>query len=61
MKTAVKKPRRNKSKKVNVKIDHPDFQCDATMTESKALTFVKRMKKSLEKNIKVEFKVIENA
>lgn len=47
-----------KRKKVNIKVDHPDFQCDVTMPEGKALKYLKNIKKSLKENIKVVTKTI---
>jgi len=48
----------DKRKKVNINVNHPDFQCDVTMPEGKALKFLESIKKSLKENIKVVTKTI---
>lgn len=39
--------------KVRVEITHPDFQADCILTQSKAFTYLKRIKKTFKDNLKV--------
>jgi len=45
--------------KVNVVVEHPDFSCDVTMPQTKALKFLKSIKRILKENIKVVTKEIK--
>ena len=39
--------------KVRVQIEHPNFKADCILTESKAFTYLKRIKKVLKTNISI--------
>jgi len=42
-----------KRNKVRVQIEHPDFKADCVISQSKALDYLKRIKKALKTNISV--------
>ena len=42
-----------KKNKVRVEINHPEFQADCILTESKAFTYLKRIKSTFKDNLKV--------
>lgn len=45
--------------KINIKIESPQLSVDATMSEAKGLAYLKRVKKIIEKDIRVVIKKIE--
>ena len=44
---------RKQKNKVRVEINHPNFQADCILTEAKAFTYLKRIKKTFKNNLSV--------